>query len=116
MNGLLYKSTLGKPVYFFKSSLNKQAHISWGESVLLFFCSFVVIVECMLMSGQQNTMCSKNLCWHRDHPFKTSSCLRGGGGSPLPMFAHARGAGVLGLPTSSIFESIRRQIRVQQHF
>ena len=38
----------------------------------------------------------------RDHPFKTSACLRGGGGSPLPMFADARGAGVLGLPTSAI--------------
>ena len=37
-----------------------------------------------------------------DHPFKTSACLRGGGGSPLPMFANARGVGVLGLPTSAI--------------
>ena len=37
----------------------------------------------------------------RDHPFKTSACLRGGGGSPLPMFADARGPGVLGLPTSA---------------
>ena len=37
-----------------------------------------------------------------DHPFKTSACLRGGGGSPLPMFADARGGGVLGLPTSAI--------------
>ena len=45
----------------------------------------------------------------RDHPFKTSACLRGVGGSPLPMFADARGPGVLGLPTSAIFESIRRQ-------
>ena len=37
----------------------------------------------------------------RDHPFKTSACLRGGEGeSPLPMVADARGAGVLGLPTS----------------
>ena len=29
----------------------------------------------------------------RDHPFKTSACLRGGGRSPLPMFADARGQG-----------------------
>ena len=34
--------------------------------------------------------------------------LGGEGGSPLPMFADARGVGVLGLPTSAIFESIRR--------
>jgi hypothetical protein len=40
-----------------------------------------------------------------DHPFKTSACLRGVGGSPLPMFADARGVGVLELPTSAIFES-----------
>ena len=38
----------------------------------------------------------------RDHPFKTSACLRGGGGLPLPMVADARGVGVLGLPTSAI--------------
>jgi hypothetical protein len=38
--------------------------------------------------------------------------LGGGGGSPLPLFADARGAGVLGLPTSAIFETIRRQIRL----
>ena len=29
--------------------------------------------------------------------------LGGEGGSPLPMFADARGVGVLGLPTSAIF-------------
>ena len=34
--------------------------------------------------------------------------LGGEGGSPLPMFADARGVGVLGLPKSAIFESIRR--------
>ena len=34
--------------------------------------------------------------------------LGGEGGSPLPMFANARGVGVLGLRTSAIFESIRR--------
>ena len=39
---------------------------------------------------------------YRDHPFKTSACLREEGGSPLPMFADARGGGVLGLPTSAI--------------
>ena len=33
--------------------------------------------------------------------------LGGRGGSPLPMFADARGGGVLGLPTSAIFEIIR---------
>ena len=33
--------------------------------------------------------------------------IEGEGGSPLPMFADARGVGVLGLPTSAIFEGIR---------
>ena len=31
--------------------------------------------------------------YNRDHPYKTSACLRGGGGVP---FADARGPGVLG--------------------
>ena len=48
----------------------------------------------------------------RDHPFKTSACLRGEGGPHVPMFADARGAGVLGLPTSAIFEIIKRQISI----
>ena len=39
----------------------------------------------------------------RDHPFKTSACLRGGGVSPLPTFADARGVGVSGMPTSAVF-------------
>ena len=38
--------------------------------------------------------------------------LGGEGGSPLPMFADARGAGVLGLPTSAIFESIRPNLHI----
>ena len=41
----------------------------------------------------------------RDHPFKTSACLRGGGVSPLPTFADARGVGVSVMPTSAIFET-----------
>ena len=45
--------------------------------------------------------------WNRDHPFKTSACLRGEGCPHGPMFADARGGGVLGLPTSTIFEIIR---------
>ena len=32
----------------------------------------------------------------RDHPFKTSACHRGGGVSPLPTFADARGEGFQG--------------------
>ena len=48
----------------------------------------------------------------RDHPFKTSACLRGGGVSPLPTFADARGVGVLGLPTSAIFEIINLHYRL----
>ena len=32
--------------------------------------------------------------------------LGGEGGSPLPMFADARGGGVLEMPTSAIFQSI----------
>ena len=42
----------------------------------------------------------------RDHPFKTSACAH------VPMFADASGGGVLGLPTSAIFEIIRRQISI----
>ena len=34
-----------------------------------------------------------------------SKCFRGGGVSPLPTFADARGVGVLGLPTSAIFNN-----------
>ena len=45
---------------------------------------------------------SKKSYTDRDHPFKTSACLRGGGGSPLLMFANARGAGVLGLPIAGM--------------
>ena len=58
----------------------------------------------LLQQGSDITgMCHPiNTCHIRDHPFKTSACLRGGGGSPLPMFADARGGGVLGLPTSAI--------------
>ena len=52
------------------------------------------------------------ICALRDHPFKTSACLRGEGGPHVPMFADARGGGVLGLPTSAIFEIIRRQISI----
>ena len=50
-----------------------------------------------------STVCANPI---RDHPFKTSPFFRGGGGSPLPMFADARGAGVLEMPTSAIFESM----------
>ena len=46
----------------------------------------------------------------RDHPFKTSACLRGEGCPPLLTFADARGGGVLGLPTSAIFEIINLHI------
>ena len=38
----------------------------------------------------------------RNHPFKTSALFRGGGVSPLPMFADSRGVGVSGMPTSAI--------------
>ena len=48
----------------------------------------------------------------RDHPLKMSACLRGGGGPHGPMFADARGGGVLGLSTSAIFEIVRRQILI----
>jgi hypothetical protein len=52
---------------------------------------------------------------HWDHPFKTSACLRGEGCPPLPTFADAREGGVLGLPTSAIFEIIRRQISMLEN-
>ena len=42
---------------------------------------------------------------HGDHPFKTSAFFRGGGVSPLPMFANLRGVGVSGMPMSAIFET-----------
>ena len=35
----------------------------------------------------------------RDHPFKTSAFLGGGGVSPLPIFADTRGVEVSPLPT-----------------
>ena len=44
-----------------------------------------------------------NLQIVRDHPFKTSACLRGEGVSQLPTFANSRGVGVYGMPTSAIF-------------
>ena len=50
--------------------------------------------------------------WNRDHPFKTSACLRGEGCPHGPMFADARGIGVLGLPTSAIFEIINLHYRL----
>ena len=39
--------------------------------------------------------------------------LGGEGGSPLPMFADARGAGVLERPTSAIFESMYKETKVK---
>ena len=66
------------------------------------------MIKCLYIF--QKIRFKKSMKWPiRDHPFKTSACLRGGGGSPVPMVADARGAGVLGLPTSAIFESIRRR-------
>ena len=50
-------------------------------------------------------ICFESLAW--DHPFKTSAFLRGEGYPHGPMFADDRGGGVLGLPTSAIFEIIR---------
>ena len=49
---------------------------------------------------------------NRDHPFKTSACPRGEGCPHVPMFADARGGGVVGVLTSAIFEIIRRQISI----
>ena len=46
--------------------------------------------------------------WYGTIHLRRRHVLGGEGGSPLPMFADARGVGVLGLPTSAIFESIRR--------
>ena len=51
----------------------------------------------------------------RDHPFKTSACLRGGG-SPLPMFADARGVGVLEKPTSAIQSTVYTSHRYGDNF
>ena len=42
--------------------------------------------------------------------------LGGEGGSPLPMFADARGVGVLGLPTSSIFEGMYQDILLKKKY
>ena len=41
----------------------------------------------------------------RDHPFKTSAFFSGGGVSPLPTFADARGVGVSEMLTSAFFFS-----------
>ena len=44
----------------------------------------------------------------RDHPFKTSACL---GGRGVPMCRCLPIGGVLGLPTSAIFEIIREKLQ-----
>ena len=49
------------------------------------------------------------LSTNRDHPFEMSACPRGEGCPHVPMFADA--GGVLGLPTSAIFEIIRDKFK-----